>query len=109
MWGNLEAAGVALLFATCFGLRGGVRPRWRVAILSAWLGAFLLAGVVTAVAAGPATATRRKLVVRLYDLNCSAPFGTYRYPRGVTSLADGGIRLYYGKWNQVLVCESRVN
>jgi hypothetical protein len=106
MCGNLEAAGVALLLATFAGYRGRVQPaRLKVAMLAVWLGAFVLAGVVTAVAAGPETPTRRKVVLGLYDLNCNAPFGTYRYPRDVQWLADGGFNLYYGKWNRVLVCE----
>lgn len=105
MWGNLEGAGVALLLATFARRRGRVQPGRRVALLSAWLGAFLLTGIVTVVAAGPETATRRKVVLRLYDLNCSAPFGTYRYPRDVQWLADGGLHRYYGNWNRVLVCE----
>ena len=110
MWGNLEAAGVALLLGTFARHPKRVRPmRLKVAPLSVWVGVFVLAGVVTAVAAGPETPTRRKVVLGLYDLNCSAPFGTYRYPRDVTWLADGGFYRYYGKWNRVLVCEPWIN
>jgi len=106
MWGNLEAAGVALLLATFVGHSERVRPaRLKIALLSVWVAALVLAGVVTAVADGPQTPTRRKLVLGLYDLNCSAPFETYRYPRDVARLAEGDLNRYYGSWNRVLVCE----
>jgi hypothetical protein len=104
--GNLEAVGVALLLITLVRRRESVRPTsLKAALLSVWLGTFLLAGVVTAVATGPQTETRRKLVLGLYDLNCSAPFGSYRRPRDVMWLAERN--LYYGNWNRVLVAGRR--
>src|ERR1017187_336591 len=41
---------------------------------------FIVASGITAIALGHHTETRRKMVLRLYDPNCSAP-SAYRYPR----------------------------
>jgi hypothetical protein len=32
---------------------------------------------------------RRTLVLRLYDLNCVAPFSSYKYPHEILWLSDG--------------------
>jgi hypothetical protein len=105
LWGNLEAAAAALLLATFARHHDGVLgERLKLALLSIWMGVFVLTSAVAVMAAGPQTPTRRNLVLGLYDLNCSAPFGTYRYPRDVRWLAEGN-RFYSGKWSRVLVCE----
>lgn len=57
---------------------------------------------VTAIALGPQTPERQILIRRLYDLNCSAPFPTYRYPRSVMLLSKGDF--YYASWKVLLVC-----
>ena len=101
--GNLEALTVALLLVT-FARREDqiLNRRLKVGLLLVWFSAFVITSRVTAAALGPQTHARQKLILRLYDLNCSAPFPTYRYPRSVTWLAQGGP--YSGSWNVVLVC-----
>jgi hypothetical protein len=105
IWGNLEALGVALLIATVAVAGGRRRRSFRVALVSAWSITVVLTVSVWFVGAGPRTATRREMVFRLYDLNCNALPGTYRYPRDVVWLADER-PFYGGSWNRVLVCES---
>jgi hypothetical protein len=105
MCGNLEGAGVVLLLATFFGFFGSATSRrWKVVLLLIWGVAFVLAIAVSIVAFGPETASRRKVILRLYDLNCSAPFSTYRYPRDVLWLAAENPIHPHGDWKRVLAC-----
>lgn len=102
-FGNIEALAVALLLATFVKREDQIlNRRLKVGLLLIWIGAFVMTACVTAVALGPQTPDRNKLILRLYDLNCSAPFPTYRYPRSVVWLAEGGP--YSGSWNAILVC-----
>ena len=66
-------------------------------------GIVLLVGVGVAIATGPQTETRRKLILRLYDARCNAGFKSYRYPRNVVWLANGD-PLGRGSWETVLKC-----
>lgn len=102
-FGNFEAIAVGLLLGFFAKLENPrATRRMRVGLLLLCLGAFVMSSSVAAVALGPPTPARRKLVLRLYDLNCSAPFRTYRYPRSVVWLSDG--YFYSGTWDVVLVC-----
>ena len=56
-----------------------------------------------AILTGPQTKNKEKLILGLYDLNCSAPFPTYRYPRTVMWLATGD-PLGRGDWKTVVRC-----
>ena len=104
-WGNLEALGCALFIATASIVRRGRPKTFRVALMSAWSIVVVLTASVAVVGAGPRTATRRDMIFRLYDVNCSAPFKTYRYPRAVVWLAEENSS-QDGSWNKVLVCGS---
>ena len=100
--GHFEALGLALLMATFIRPAGLANTRaLRIVLLFTW--AAVLAGTsgVVLVASGPQTASRHYLILRLYDLNCSAPFRTYRYPRSVVWLAKNEA---YGNWTDVLAC-----
>lgn len=61
--------------------------------------------VATSIFLGPQTKSKAKLILRLYDLSCSAPFPTYRYPRTVMWLATAD-PLHRGRWETVLTCRS---
>ncbi len=106
-WGNLEALGCALFIATASMVTRSRPKAFRVALISAWSIAIVLTASVGVVGAGPRTATRRDMIFRLYDVNCSAPFKTYRYPRTVVWLAEEN-SFHDGSWNKVLVCDSLI-
>jgi hypothetical protein len=61
--------------------------------------------LATSILLGPQTKSKAKLILRLYDLNCSALSPTYRYPRTVMWLATAD-PLYRGRWETVLTCRS---
>jgi hypothetical protein len=44
---------------------------------------------------------QRTWILRLYDLNCAAPFPTYRYPRDLVWLSKGAL---YGSWTAIARC-----
>jgi hypothetical protein len=68
---------------------------------------FLIVTVLVAkIALGPQTELRQQTILRLYDLNCSFPFKTYRYPRPVKWLANGNQFQEEG-WKVVLTCRAR--
>jgi hypothetical protein len=84
-------------------LSGFSRPKIAVVVLViAALGVSFRVGEILA---GPQTESRRKLILRLYDLNCRAGIPEYRYPRSVMWLADGD-PFGRGDWDAVFRCGS---
>jgi len=80
--------------------------RWRKVGLIAVVSAVLIVTVaVGRIVVGPQTELRRQTILRLYDLNCTFPFGTYRYPRPVKWLANGDGFPKEG-WKVVLTCRA---
>ncbi len=101
--GNFEALAVALLLVTFLRFEDRkLNRRLKIGVFLLWICTFVIVGRVMAVAGGPRDLERRILILRLYDLNCSAPFAARRRPLEVTWLAKGD--LYYGSWGAVLVC-----
>ena len=82
--GNFEAGGLALLLISFIRPADLANRRtWRIALLAAWAAVITVAGRAGLVVGGPQTAAKQELILRLYDLNCSAAFPSYRYPRSV--------------------------
>jgi hypothetical protein len=75
----------------------------KLGIISLALSALASVVICGAILTGPQTKNKEKLILRLYDLNCSAPFPTYRYPRTVMWLATGD-PLGRGEWKTVFKC-----
>ena len=102
--GTFEALAVGLVLGFFAKLEDPkATRRMRVGLLLIWFGAFVITSSVASVALGPQSTTRRKLIRHLYDLNCSAPFQTYRYPRSVIWLSEGS--LHSATWDAILVCK----
>jgi len=102
--GNLEAAALALLLVS-FARHGdhALSTKLKLALVSIWLAGFVVAGAVGYVVLGHQTPTRQRVILRLYDLNCSAPFKTFRYPYSVRRLAEGQTD---DDWRAVITCGS---
>ena len=101
-FGNFEAVVLALMLVMFIRPADPVRAkRLRLSLCAMWIVLCAATISVGLAAIDPHTVARKKLILRLYDLNCNAPFGTYRYPRSVMWLAEGRL---YGDWNAVLVC-----
>jgi len=103
VWGILVAASVLLVLGTASMVRRGRSKMFRAVLISVWCIALVLTTSVAVVAAGPRTVTRRKMIFRLYEVNCGVPFKTYRYPRDLVWLAEEDSH-YGGSWSPVLVC-----
>ena len=78
----------------------------KLGIISLALAALASVVVCGAILTGPQTKTKEKLILRLYDLNCGAPFHTNRYPPTVMWLATGD-PLHPREWETIVICRSR--
>lgn len=112
-WGNFEGVGLALLLVAISLIFDRRRSWWgKLGRLAIWVGGFVLAGAIyLATGSGPRSSpfipiankfadADEKFAKCFYDLNCSAPFKTYRYP------VTWGHDVPPGDWKRFLVCKS---